>query len=478
MTASLSPQAPDSDTTSACLTRLPLSYQKDSLNLFRNLRQLALPVWLDSGAHQGFEDGRFDILSADPIEVIKTFGKETSTQTLDTHSSEYLTKNSTSSNPFDAVSAALSQLPSIDEPELPFTGGAMGFFGYHLNQHLEKLPAVKDKDLSLPDMQVGIYDWAIIQDHQQHQGWLVFLPSVDQERRRGIQQRIAQAAPNQDSNNFYINELGSNHQVESYREIIAKIQAYIRAGDVYQVNFAQRFIAKYQGDPFSAYQLLRQALPAPYSGFMELEHGAILSHSPELFIQLDGQQVCTKPIKGTRPRGEDPLSDQRNIASLIASPKDRAENLMIVDLLRNDLGKHCVPGSISAPDLFSLRSFKNVHHLVSTVTGTLRPNSTAIQLLRDSFPGGSITGAPKVRAMQIINELEQQERSAYCGSLGYISCNGKMTTNVAIRTLVANGESIVAWGGGGIVADSDADAEYRECLDKIGILLRALPRKP
>jgi len=207
---------------------------------------------------------------------------------------------------------------------------------------------------------------------------------------------------------------------------------------------------------------------------MEFSEGAILSHSPERFLKIEGRLVETRPIKGTIPRGSTPEQDRINAEQLSISSKDRAENLMIVDLLRNDLSKSCELGSVTAPNLFEIESYANVHHLVSQVSGHLRPDCTPAQLLKGCFPGGSITGAPKFRAMEIIDELERTDRSVYCGAIGYISSNGRMDSSIAIRTVVCDRENIYCWGGGGVVADSTPAGEYQESLDKIQVLLDGL----
>ena len=252
------------------------------------------------------------------------------------------------------------------------------------------------------------------------------------------------------------------------------MQDHIRAGDCYQINLTQRFEARVQGDSWQAYGRLRRTNPAPYSAYLDLPFAQVLSSSPERFLRLRGDRVETKPIKGTRPRAGDPARDAALAEDLVASAKDRAENVMIVDLLRNDLGKCCVPGSIRAEPLFAIESFASVHHLVSTVTGRLAPGRHAVDLIRACFPGGSITGAPKHRAMQIIEALEPQRRSIYCGCIGYLGFDGGMDLNIAIRTLLRVDENIYAWAGGGIVADSAVDAEYQESLDKAAALLAIL----
>src|SRR5690606_18531048 len=236
----------------------------------------------------------------------------------------------------------------------------------------------------------------------------------------------------------------------------------------------QRFSAPCAADPLTAYQQLRQVCPTPFAAYLESPAHAVLSLSPERFIRVAEGQVATRPIKGTRPRGDTPEQDRALALELHSSPKDRAENLMIVDLLRNDLGRACVFGSVQVPELFSVESYPNVHHLVSSITGTLAPGQDALSLLAGAFPGGSITGAPKIRAMQIIEELEPVRRSLYCGSIGYIGCEGQMDMNIAIRSLVHQDDRLYCWGGGGIVADSDGEAEYQESLTKVRVLMESL----
>lgn len=267
----------------------------------------------------------------------------------------------------------------------------------------------------------------------------------------------------------------SNLPRADYMSAFARVQEYILAGDCYQINLTQRFSADCEGDPFHAYRALRRLATTPFSAYLESEDGAILSLSPERFLRVSSSgEVETRPIKGTRPRGRDAAEDRALAAALADSNKDRAENLMIVDLLRNDLGKVCRAGSVKVPELFAIESYPNVHHLVSAVTGQLADGFTSLDLLRHCFPGGSITGAPKIRAMEIIDELEPQRRSIYCGSIGYISADGGMDTSICIRTLLAQNGSIHCWAGGGIVTDSDGADEYQESFDKVNNLLDGL----
>ncbi|RYY75347.1 MAG: aminodeoxychorismate synthase component I [Gammaproteobacteria bacterium] len=453
----------------------PLVYTQDSADWFALIRHLPMPVWLDSG-RPASTYGRFDILSAAPDVTLSTYGDLT-------HIEKNGISESSTQNPFTLLS---SHLPITQSPikEIPFCGGILGYFGYDLGRRLEKLPELALQDIRLPDMNIGIYPWAIVQDHQEKKAWLVtnntlspaynFLKiaalckSADQTPRfHDLKQSLKKQI-----NSFKINKFESNLKVAEYSSAFVKIQNYIQAGDCYQVNYAQRFSTSYTGDTFAAYLKLRESLPSPFSAYMEIKSGSILSLSPERFIKLNQNQVETKPIKGTIPRGKTREEDAANAVSLQSSLKDRAENVMIVDLLRNDLSKVCE--NVETTELFALQSFANVHHLVSTVTGLLKLEKNAFDLLASSFPGGSITGAPKIRAMQIIEELEPVRRSVYCGSLGYISACGNMDTNIAIRTLIADNSNIYCWGGGGIVADSDADKEYQESISKVKVLLNTL----
>lgn len=459
---------------------IPVCYYPSSADWFVQIRHMPSPIWLDSG-YPGSQYGRFDIMAAAPAVSLTTTGELTRINHIDGQASE-----TSAQNPFELLKSYLPpKQPHL--PESPFAGGILGYFGYDLGRRLEQLPSLAKRDISLPDMAVGIYPWAIVQDHQDQRAWLVLNPSLataynfssiqalcshthQKDRFHDLKQNITI-----DDKSFGINGFESNLNVENYSSAIAAIQNYINAGDCYQVNFAQRFVSEYKGDSLAAYLALREVLPSPFSAYMELAEGAVLSLSPERFIKLDGDYAETKPIKGTMPRGKTPEKDAKNAQLLSSSLKDRAENLMIVDLLRNDLSKTC--DEVQVPELFGLQSFANVHHLVSTVTGRLKPGMTALDLLASSFPGGSITGAPKIRAMEIIEELEPTRRSVYCGSLGYISACGNMDTNIAIRTLVCDEKLIYCWGGGGIVADSEADQEYAESLAKVQVLMDNLEQK-
>jgi para-aminobenzoate synthetase component 1 len=269
-------------------------------------------------------------------------------------------------------------------------------------------------------------------------------------------------------------QIMSNFTHGDYLQAVRRAKDYIAAGDIYQVNLSQRMSAPLATTPMSLYRRLTQENPAPFSAYLETPDAAIVCCSPERFLQVRSDEVETRPIKGTRPRGSTPEEDARLAAELLASEKDRAENVMIVDLERNDLGRVCEYGSVHVPELFALESYATVHHLVSTVRGRLRPGATALDCLRASFPGGSITGAPKVRAMEIIEELERTRRGVYTGAIGYLCFSGDMDVNIVIRTLVVRDGTAYFQVGGAIVADSDPEGEYQETLDKARALARGL----
>jgi para-aminobenzoate synthetase component 1 len=270
--------------------------------------------------------------------------------------------------------------------------------------------------------------------------------------------------------------LRSTFTHRGYLDAVGRVREYIIAGDIFQANLSQRFQSALTEAPFALYRRLRKRNPAPFAAYLAFDDLAVLSASPERFLRLDEKQrlVETRPIKGTRPRGLGPMHDAALGRALAESAKDRAENVMIVDLLRNDLSRVCRPGSVRVPELFALEQHPTVHHLVSTVLGELAPGADAVDLIRAAFPGGSITGAPKVRAMEVIAELEPTQRGVYCGSIGYISATGAMDTSIVIRTYLTLGGQVYFQAGGGIVADSDVELEYRETLDKARALIETL----
>ena len=439
------------------------------LDVFSHFASQPWAMLLDSAAPEHV-NSRFDILVAEPIATLEAAQGET-VLTDETGTHRYQT------DPFIVLDAALKRyFPTPADSSLPFVGGALGYFGYDLGRYIEKLPHTASADIALPDLAIGFYQWALILDKQQQQLWCVDYAGSAQERWQKLQQRLTQSSAF--TNDFTLTgNWQANMDKAGYTERFNQVQQYLLSGDCYQINLTQRFSAPYQGDEWQAYRMLRDQNAAPFSAFIRLPQGAVLSISPERFLQLHAGLVETKPIKGTRPRGLCPMTDAVEADTLRNSAKDRAENVMIVDLLRNDLGKVCTPGSVEVPVLFAIESFPAVHHLVSTVTGKLSNEYSASDLLRGAFPGGSITGAPKVRAMEIIEQLEPQRRSVYCGAIGYINSSGDMDTNIAIRTLICSEGQIHCQAGGGIVADSEVNSEYQETLDKVNKILPVLAPK-
>ncbi len=442
-----------------------LDYADDlTISLFSRIEHQPWAMLLRS-ASETHIDSRFDVLVANPIATLETVAGDTQ---IKTDTQAYASQD----DPFSLLGELQQQLlPNLElgaEWDLPFVGGALGYFSYDLGRRVESMPELAAKDLQTPDMAVGLYEWALVVDHKLKTAILVG------QNTQAAWQWLNSQSPVDVEDFKLIGDWQSNMTQASYASRFDNVQEYLLSGDCYQINLAQRFNAPYQGSEWQAYLKLEAANQAPFSAFIRMPKSTLLSISPERFLELKDNVIETKPIKGTRPRGVDTVQDQANAQDLQTAEKDQAENLMIVDLLRNDIGRVASPGSVHVPKLFDIESFPAVHHLVSTIRANLDPQYSAADLLRACFPGGSITGAPKVRAMQIIEELEPHRRSAYCGSIGYISRHGRMDTSITIRTLVAENNKLYAWAGGGVVADSDCASEYQETLDKLSKILPAL----
>ena len=440
-----------------------IPYFADSCELFERIRDLPRAAFLDSSAPLG-SSGRYDILTAQPwhtdVPGLRPGAGERETREFFRDLQQFQNEHYSGIQPVSS--------------DIPFCGGMLGYLGYNVGKGLHDIPGTTPSS-RLQSVQLCAYDWCVIQDHLLHRATLVFQPRVAPQERRDIKARLKQPAQGSAALFKLRRRFTSSVSPQQYQAAFERIQDYIQDGDCYPVNLTRCFSARYSGDPWGAYRALRQLAAAPFSAYLSLAEGAsLLCLSPERFISLHGHRVETSPIKGTRPRHTDPQQDELARQQLRASQKDRAENLMIVDLLRNDLGRSCVPGSIHVDRLFDVQSFPTVHHLVSTISGELHSGRDAWDLLRDSFPGGSITGAPKRRAMEVIEELETHERDVYCGSIVYVSADGRMDSNIAIRSLLCDHGVVRCWGGGGIVADSDCQQEYQESYDKISKFLTAL----
>jgi len=455
---------------------------RDMKAIFSAFSDQPWAMWLDSCSNKvatDHIDSNFDIMVWQPEVTLTTHGENTEIHWRQSHN-----KETSIENPLTLIEKIQQQCFSdadIEGHHLPFKAGCLGYFAYDLGKRFEVLPQQTTQDINLPEMSVGIYFQALIFDHKKQVLWLVCPEQQRQSISLSIHEQLAKDDLKQKTDDFsLITDWQSNINKDSYDKKFQQVQDYLLSGDCYQINLAQRFHSHYQGDEFLAYCALREKNQAPFSAFLRFDDAAILSISPERFLQKSGNKVQSKPIKGTKPRSTNTKIDNQNAIDLKNSEKDRAENLMIVDLLRNDISKVCIPGTVKVPSLFAIESFPAVHHLVSTVEGDLALSYKATDLLAASFPGGSITGAPKIRAMEIIDELEPHQRSIYCGSIGYISACGNMDTSITIRTLLCEHttnsakKNIYCWAGGGVVADSKVDCEYQETFDKVNKILPVL----
>jgi para-aminobenzoate synthetase component 1 len=464
----------------------------DPWQVARRLAGLPRLLFLDSAlAHPSL--GRYSFVTADPFEWLRARGRRVwsgdGARSVET------------GDPFALLAERLARFRSPALPGLPpFQGGAAGLFGYDLCHHLERLPRPRFDEFQVPDLAVGLYDWVIGFDHAARRAWLIAtgFPETEPQRRRGraerrlveVKRRLRETPMRGEGRGARGEGQGvtpalrwpvpgfpgleSNLSRDDYLEVVRRAVEYVHAGDCFQVNIAQRLLYPAVLSPLELYGRLRERNAATFAGYLDLGDFVLASASPERFLRVDQGDVEARPIKGTRPRGGTPAEDQARMEELRASAKDRAENVMIVDLLRNDLGRVCQYHSVRVPALCRLETYPFVHHLVSEVRGRLRPGLAPIDLLRAAFPGGSVTGAPKVRAMEIIAELEPTARGPYCGCLGYLGFDGSMDTNILIRTFTVGRGWMQFPVGGGIVADSVPEQEYEETWHKARGLLRAL----
>jgi len=446
---------------------------------------------LDSGKTACFLDsalvhdrlGRYSFIGVDPFMIFSATGKQCSIQTSGGETRQI------TGDPLAELGKLIAKYWASGPAPFPFAGGgAVGYFAYDLGRLMERLPENAVNDLELPECLFAFYDGGVVIDHLQGCAYLVstglpFSGIAGQKRAaerllnwRKLLNRPFSAFTAGGYRFEHLRALGlkSNFSRQEYCSAVEKALAYIAAGDIYQVNISQRFSAELKTGTWELYRRLRHLNPAPFASFLRFPEVTVLSSSPERFLLVEGNLVETRPIKGTRPRGKTAAEDSALKQELINSEKDRAELLMIVDLERNDLGRICETGSVQVPELFCLETYATVYHLVSTVTGILPADKNVLDLLPVVFPGGSITGAPKIRAMEIIEELEPVRRGIYTGSLGYIDFNGRADLNIVIRTFVIKDNRVYFQVGGGIVADSQPELEYQETLDKGRALLEAL----
>jgi len=444
----------------------------DPVQAFLNVKHMPYSLFLDS-ADRKHPSSRYSFVMCQPVETIEAKdGKITVTN--------WDQRLSFEGHPFAILQSRIKSWvnKATTVPNMPpFQGGAAGLFGYDLGRYLEDLPHTAENKNQTPDMAVGIYDQVLAHDYLLKKTY-VFTHAVNEDEANKkcfhflnlLTQDVAAPAYSTQALKWE-----SNFTRDRYMDTVERVVDYIYDGDIFQANLTQRFEAELPDDfdAFLHYMHLRVVNPAPFATYMNLGNVKISSASPERFVTVRDRKVETSPIKGTRPRVPDIVVDRANKNDLLNNEKDRAENTMIVDLLRNDLSKVCDPATINVRDLCKLESFEGVHHLVSHITATLEKDRSALDLLEGCFPGGSITGAPKIRAMEIIEELEGVRRGAYCGSMGYIGFDDAMDTNILIRTLVYESGKAILQVGGGVVADSDPAAEYQETLDKAAPVLNS-----
>jgi para-aminobenzoate synthetase component 1 len=477
-----------------------ISTSLTAAEIFELIKDRPYCFLLDSGMDRQ-RLGRYSFLGTEPFLVMNSRGSEI---TVIRGQQREVRRG----NPLDTVGELLEmyKLDHCPAP-VPFLCGAVGYFSYDLCHFIERLPSTAVDDLGLPECYLAFYDTVLAFDHLEERAYLVAtgFPEMDEEKRlTRARMRLEEmkssvcsggipatgkakqscdgnssiVAIHDDDNQSKEVTLESNFTPEGYMKAVNRVRDYIAAGDVFQVNLSQRFEAGLEIPPYELYKRLRAINPAPFAGYLGFPDVAIVSASPERFLKVQGDLVETRPIKGTRPRGKDRVEDERLAYELTHSAKDHAENVMIVDLERNDLGRVCHYGTVKVTELAILETFPTVFHLTSTVVGKLRRSKSNIDLLKATLPGGSITGAPKVRAMEIIDELEPTRRSAYTGSIGYLSFNEDMDINIVIRTFLVKGGKAYFQVGGGIIYDSDPEAEYLETLDKGKALIRALHLSP
>lgn len=436
-------------------------------HLFLKLSELPYPFILESNPSNNYDSGRFTFIGADPFMTIEAKeGKITIKKDGSTEES--------TGDQLERLADLLARFSEKPHPEFPFSGGAIGYIAYEAG---EPMPARKIDEVSLPDLRFGFYDTVLIYDHLEEQLTIAStgLPEKGSEKKNRAKGRMEQFSAlikeniHTNGKKPHIGRTKSNFSRRDYTKGVEKIKEYISEGDIYQANLSQRFSAPFRGSPYLLYKRFRDLNPVSFGGYLGYHDLSIVCNSPERFLSLKGRKLETRPIKGTTKREKGAIENLLQIKTLKSSKKETAEHIMIVDLVRNDLGRVCKYGSVKVDELMNIESYSNLHHTVSTVSGELREGLTPVDCIRAAFPGGSITGAPKIRAMEIIHEIEPNPRWIYTGSIGYIGFDGNMDLNIAIRTAFIKDGSIYFSAGGGIVADSDPEAEYEETLLKGGI---------
>ena len=458
--------------------RWELPYKQESLYYFERVRHRDMPCFLDSCSDllPVNENGQFDIITSDPVMTVTI--NEQLQLIIDNRETNIKTATQADISVFNTLTEILKTVEPTPYNDIPFSTGFIGFWSYEMGELLEpeKL-LISASNTAL--MQMGLYLWSLITDHKKKKTWLIVDNKASPHLKNNLYQLFLGSTVLPQMSFTLTSPFRQITSFDDYKLAFQRIQRYITDGDCYEVNFTHQFTAGFFGDAWMAYLHSRHKNPANYSAYLDFPEISLLCFSPEQFLSVNEfRQIETRPIKGTIARGKNIKEDTFNASRLLNSEKERAENIMIVDLLRNDLGKICDSHSISVPHALSLQSNAHVHHLVSTITGTLGSEFNQFDLMRYCFPGGSITGVPKIRTMQIIKELESSPRGVYCGCIGYFNSNQCMNTNIAIRTATIHNNTIQCWGGGAITADSECQQEYAESILKIkGILTALKPQK-
>ncbi|MCV2502067.1 MAG: aminodeoxychorismate synthase component I [Candidatus Lightella neohaematopini] len=448
------------------LNLITLPYKDNFLlSLLLKLYNKSWTMLLHSGKSNN-QNCRYDIFVTDPIIKLITYGKITKIQ----HKNNILFSHE---NPFLLVNNYLNKfrIKTNFNSEIPFHGGAVGIFGYDLIRNIEYVPTIAKNDINIPDMIVGIYNWAIITDHKKKINILIGYNNLNK-----ILSNIEILINNSTkiNTNFSVKSWKSNMTLSEYKNKFNYIKQCLYSGECYQVCLAQRFSTVYHGNEVIAFNKLLNYNQAPFSAFIKFDNCSIISLSPERFIKVNNRNITSSPIKGTIKKLNNVNNDNLQITKLLNSAKDKAENIMIVDLIRSDVSKLSIPGSVYVSSLLKLETYKSIHHIVSTINAKLMQQYSNLELLNSCFPGGSITGTPKLKAINIIEQLEPNRRNLWCGSIGYISYCGNMDTNISIRTLIMNNNKIYCSVGSGIVLDSNMKSEFDEMLAKVDSIIPIL----
>ena len=470
-------------------TRYPLIEEIDTFlspdEAFEVFKDRPFSFFLDGGMDPQ-RLGEYSFVGSDPFLLLRSRGREV---TLSRNGVQHIVYG----NPFDVLGGLLDTYRLDPGPSpMPLNGGAVGYFSYDLGRFVECLPAAAIDDLELPECYFGFYDVVLAFDNQRHKAYIVstgFPEMRESQRLERAQRRLEEVKERLDGASRASDAMASppsteqvtltpNFTHDEYLRAVQKARQYIIDGDIFEVNLSQRFEGDLHMTPYELYRRLKHFNPAPFASYLGFDEVSVVSASPERFLRLRSDWVETRPIKGTRPRGKTLEEDEALARELLSSEKDRAENMMIVDLERNDLGRVCRFGTVKVTELHMLEKSPTVYHLTSNVEGRLRPGVDRMDLLKATFPGGSITGAPKVRAMEIIDELEPTRRSVYTGSIGYLSFSGELDTNIVIRTFLIKDGRFYFQVGGAVVYDSNPEAEYQETLHKGRALVQALNAVP